>query len=495
MKKRYYEISFFNRYPYDTQYEVLMQLLQKARSTKYGKQYKFHEIQEYQDFKKAVPVVTYEDIEPYISRMRQGEENILWPGEVKYFAKSSGTVSSKSKFIPVTTESLKQCHYQGGKDVIALYHKNYEDSRLWFGMGLIIGGSQTVKEYNNKQYYEGDLSAILMDNLPLWAEIYRTPSKEIALMDEWEEKIERMSHEVMDKNVTHISGVPSWTLLILENILKISGKKTIREVWPNIEVYIHGGVNFQPYKDQFQMIIGKDDFRYMEVYNASEGFFAIQDDKGRDDMMLMLDYGIFYEFIPLKDFQRGNFEAIPLEEVKLGVNYAMIISTNGGLWRYIIGDTVMFTSFFPHRIKITGRTKSFINAVGEEVVVENTDKAVSVAARQTGAIVKEYTVAPKYLTDRENATHEWIIEFAKRPADIETFKNILDKTLQELNSDYEAKRYKNLILQPPIIHIAPEGTFYQWLKKNNKLGGQHKVPRLSNDRKILEEILSLFVNR
>ncbi len=492
MKKRYHEIALFEKYPFEVQNELLFDLIISAENSQYGREYAFQNIFTYSQFQKEVPIVSYEDIEPYIERMRKGEKNVLWSSEVRWFAKSSGTVSSKSKFIPVSQESMNNCHYQGGKDVIALYHKNYENSRLWYGQGLAIGGSQSIKQYNNDLYYEGDLSAIFMDNLPFWAELYRTPSKEIALMSEWESKIEFISKEVLNKTITNLSGVPSWTILILEKVLEMAEKKRIKEVWPQLELYVHGGVSFTPYRERFQRLIGSEDMRYMEVYNASEGFFAIQDDKSRDDLLLMLDYGIFYEFIPMNDFFKDTKSAIPLEEVKMGVNYALVITTNGGLWRYIIGDTVMFTSTFPYRIKITGRTKAYINAVGEEVVVENADRAIAFAAQQTGASISEYTAAPRYLSEKKDAAHEWIVEFEKTPSDMNTFINILDSELKKMNSDYEAKRHKSLILHRPIVHLAPKGSFYNWLKMKNKLGGQHKVPRLSNNREVLEEMLEIL---
>ena len=431
---------------------------------------------------------SYEELSPYIERLRKGEQNLLWPQEIRWFAKSSGTTSSKSKYIPVSEDALEECHFKGGKDVLTIYCNNHPDTRIFTGKGLTLGGSHAISEYDSEAYY-GDLSAILMQNLPFWAQFIRTPDLPIALMDEWEHKIETIAKVTAAEDVTNISGVPSWALLLLRRVLEITGKSDIHEVWPNLELYVHGGVSFTPYREQYRKIIPWDGMNYLETYNASEGFFGIQDRSDADDMLLMLDYGIFYEFIPVDSLGRELTEAIGLEDVKKDVNYALVISTNSGLWRYRIGDTIRFTSLDPFRIRITGRTKNFINAFGEELVVENADQALETACRKTGAVISDYTGAPVFFSERSSGAHEWLIEFSEEPANPEYFAEIFDNALKSLNSDYEAKRYHDMVLGPPRIRRMPSGSFYNWLKSKGKLGGQHKVPRLSNDRTLLEEIL------
>ena len=488
--KRIYQIDLFKRYPHDVQREVLFDLLDKASDTELGKKYDFRSIRKEHEFRERLPVQKYEDIKPMIERLRKGERDISWPGEIKWFAKSSGTTSDKSKFIPVSKDSLEEIHIRGGRDVLALYLKNYPESGLLSGKTLTLGGSHQVNNYSNKSLY-GDLSAIIIENIPFWTEFYRTPPTEISLIGEFEEKINKIIEYSLDEKVTSLAGVPSWYLVLLKRVLEVTGKSNILEVWPNLEVFTHGGVKFEPYREQYQKIIPKKDMHYMETYNASEGFFGIQDEPDKNDMLLMLDYGIYYEFIPMDESRSENPKVVPLEEVEIGKNYAMLITTNGGLWRYMIGDTVRFTSKYPFKIMITGRTKHFINAFGEELIVDNAEKALKMACERTGAIISEYTGGPVYMSDDKKGAHEWIIEFEKQPDDLDHFISVFDGTLKTVNSDYEAKRHKNLTLEKPKIVIARSGLFYDWMKKRGKIGGQNKIPRLSNDRQYLDDLLKM----
>lgn len=493
MKKRIHQIELFRKYPHDVQQELFKKLIHSAKNTEFGKKYRFNEIKNPEQFRREVPVFTYEEISPYIERNMRGEQNILWPSEIKWFAKSSGTTNARSKFIPVSNEALEGCHFNGGKDLLSLYCNNHPETLIFDGKGLTIGGSQQINQHDgNKESFYGDVSAVIMSNLPYWTKFVRTPNLDIALMDEWEEKIEKMAEHTLNENVTSISGVPTWTIVLLQRILEITGKTDIREVWPNLEVFFHGAVAFSPYKNIFNELIKSSDMRYMETYNASEGFFGIQDEPGAEDMLLMLDYGIFYEFIPFDHINKVEPKVIGLDEVELGQHYALLISTNAGLWRYYIGDTIVFTSLNPYKIKISGRTKHFINAFGEELVVENAEKAIATACEKTGALINNFTAAPKYFEQNEQGSHEWIVEFEQAPSDLEEFVKILDATLRELNSDYDAKRHKSIALKMPIVHRAAPGTFYQWMKKRGKLGGQNKVPRLSNSREYLDDLLTMI---
>lgn len=494
LKNRIGQIDRFKAKPLEVQQEILFKLITTAKGTTFGKKYGFSHISTYADFARQVPVQDYTQLTPYIEETMKGNQNILWPSEIVWFSKSSGTTSSRSKFIPVSQESLEDCHFKGGKDMLSLYINNYPDTKLFTGKSLTIGGSNQVNNFDENQHsFYGDISAVIMQNLPMWAQFARTPSLETALMSEWEEKINKMAHETIKENVTSLTGVPTWTLVLLQRVLEITKKRDITEVWPNLEVFFHGAVAFGPYRSLFQTLIPSEKMHYMETYNASEGFFGIQDQTDSDELLLMLDYGIYYEFIPIEDWESDDPKVIPLEDVELHTNYAIIISTNGGLWRYKIGDTVKFTSLKPYRIKISGRTKHFINAFGEEVIVENAEQAIESACGQTGAAIKNFTAAPIYFKDQGNqGTHEWVIEFAQAPADEELFKLKLDEALRELNSDYDAKRYKDMVLVPPIIHFAKEGTFNNWLKSRGKLGGQNKVPRLSNNRDYMDEILKFL---
>ena len=488
MTKRMHQIELFMKYPHDVQEEWFRKLILSARSTEWGKKYGYSEMDSYQTFAERVPINNYEDLKPYVDRLRKGEQNLLWNSEIKWFAKSSGTTSDKSKFIPVSQEALDDCHFKGGKDLLSLYCTNNPDTQIFTGKFLGMGGSH-FPDNPDANSFVGDVSAILMENLPIWIELKRTPDLSIALMKEWEQKIEKIARITCEENVTNITGVPSWTMVLLKRILEITGKSNIREVWPNLELFIHGGVSFSPYQQQFLKLIDAP-MNYLETYNASEGFFGIQDRNGADDMLLMLDYGIFYEFIPLNGPEGIEAAPIRLEEVKIGVNYVLIITTNAGLWRYKIGDTIVFTCTDPYRIKITGRTKNFINAFGEELIVDNAEKAMDSACLKTGALLNEFTAAPVYFSDKASGAHEWLIEFEKEPEDISYFTEMLDNALKSANSDYEAKRYKNMVLSMPIVRSLPIGSFYNWLKSKDKLGGQYKVPRLANHRTYVEEILA-----
>lgn len=492
LKKRIHQIELFLKYPHEVQEELLFSLIKTAENTTMGKKYDFNSIKSYSTFAERVPVSAYEDLEPMIEQTRKGEQNVFWPSQIKWFAKSSGTTNAKSKFIPVSNEALEDCHYKAGKDLLCLYLNNNEDSQLFTGKSLRLGGSKQIYEDNNT--YFGDLSAILIDNMPIWAEFSSTPSNKVSLMSEWETKIPAIVKETMTENVTSFAGVPSWMLVLMNKILEESGKATLPEIWPNVEVYFHGGVSFEPYREQYKKILPKDNFKYYEIYNASEGFFAIQDTNDSNELLLMLDYGIFYEFIPMDTFGTPNQKVVRLADVELNKNYAVVITTNAGLWRYLIGDTVRFTSINPYRIKITGRTKHHINVFGEELMVENTDKAIAKACELTGAEVLDYTVAPIFMDGREKGAHEWIVEFGKHPEDVEKFRQALDETLQSVNSDYEAKRYNNMTLNPLVLNVARPKLFYDWLKAQDKLGGQHKIPRLSNERKYLEELKAMQEN-
>ncbi len=493
-KNRISQIDKFKNHPIDVQQELFFELVRTAKKTDFGRKYGFSDIRSYSDFSRQVPVHDYEQMKPYIEETMRGKQNVIWPSTISWFSKSSGTTGGRSKFIPVSQEALEDCHYKGGKDMISLYVNNYPETKLFRGKSLSIGGSSQVNEldFNQSSHY-GDISAVIIQNLPIWAQLARTPSLEVALMSEWEQKIERMAQETLHENVVSMAGVPTWTIVLLQRILEISGKSHILEVWPNLEIFFHGAVAFGPYRKLFGELIPSSKMRYMETYNASEGFFGIQDQKDSEDLLLMLDYGIFYEFIPMGEWDKEDPQVIPLEEVELGRNYAILISTNAGLWRYKIGDTVTFTSLLPYRVRISGRTKHFINAFGEEVIVENAEKSISMACDATGALITNFTAAPVYFDEEGNkGAHEWIIEFKQQPSDKEEFIRLLDQYLREINSDYDAKRYKDLALIPPKVHFAPEGLFERWLKSKGKLGGQNKVPRLSNDRGYIEEMLALF---
>jgi hypothetical protein len=476
--------------PIATQRDVLQDLVTHAQYTEIGRKYGLTKLFSISDFKNQVPIHEYENIKVYVDRLMTGEENLLWNTPVNWFAKSSGTTSSKSKFIPITKESLEDCHFQGTKDVLSLYYNANPTSDLLTGKGLVIGGSHQLSIVNENIQF-GDLSAVLLQNAPYWGQWLRTPELSIALLDEWENKIEKLAQNTIHENVTSISGVPTWTLVLLKRILEITGKKTIAEVWQNLELYIHGGVSFIPYKQQFEEVIGKP-INYLEIYNASEGFFAAQDNLNEDGMLLFLNHGIFYEFMPVEEYGKENPQTIGLNKVEIGKNYAPVITTNGGLWRYLIGDTIQFTNLYPFKIKVSGRLKHYINAFGEELMIDNADKAIAMACEKTNSVVKDYTAAPKYFDNKSNGSHEWLIEFETAPQNSNEFAYELDCALKTLNSDYEAKRHKDIALQMPIIKILPQGLFTKWLSQKGKLGGQHKVPRLNNNRCYIDEILGVM---
>ena len=489
--RRTYQIQYYREHPVEIQNETLLSLLNNAENTEWGIKYDYANISSVEDFKNTVPLQDYENIKPYVDRLRNGEKDILWPGEVKWFAKSSGTTSDKSKFIPVTNEALEDCHLRGPRDIFSLYIRTYPDTKVLKGKSLTLGGSHQINNFSNNSYY-GDLSAIMIENVPFWTDFIRTPTTEIALIEEFEEKIDKIIETALDQNVTSFSGVPSWYLVLFKKILEKTGKSNILEVWPNIEVFFHGGVNFEPYREQYKKLFPSEQMHYIDTYNASEGFFGIQDNPHRHDMLLMLDYGIYYEFIPMSDWGMENPRVYNLEQVELDENYAIVISTNAGLWRYIVGDTIKFTNKYPFKIKVTGRTKHFINAFGEELIIENAENAIQIACHHSQAIVEEYTAGPIFMGDNQKGAHQWIIEFDVAPEDLDHFTRILDNSLKTLNSDYEAKRHKNLALEMPHITSVPKGTFYKWMKMRGKIGAQNKIPRLANDRKYLDELMNML---
>ena len=489
LKKRLHQIEFFLKYPIEVQEELLMGLVDFAKDTEIGKSFDFRSIKNYSDFASRVPITNYEGMEHLIDQARRGTANLFWPTPIKWFAKSSGTTNAKSKFIPVSQESLEDCHYKSSKDLLSIYLNNNENSQLFTGKSLRLGGSKELYESHGSVF--GDLSAILIDNMPFWAEFSSTPSNKVSLMPDWNTKIAAVIAETTKENVTSMAGVPSWMLVLLNELLDTTGNEHLFQVWDQLEVYFHGGVSFSPYKDQFKKLLPRKSFNYYEIYNASEGFFAIQDRNKASDLMLMLDYGIFYEFIPMNAYGKEAEYAIPLSEVTLHTNYAIVITTNAGLWRYKVGDTVRFTSLSPHRIKVTGRTRHHINVFGEELIIENAEEALKIVCKKTKTEIIEYTAAPIFMEGKNKGGHEWLIEFRTPPQDLGHFTALLDNALKSLNSDYEAKRYNNMTLNEPLVHKARAGQFHDWLAGKDKLGGQHKIPRLSNSRQYLEELMAL----
>ncbi len=488
-RARLWRIKNWTDYPVTAQREVLQSLIAEAQYTDFGKKHGFSSLFSVKEFKERVPIQEYETLRLYIQRMMNGEENVLWDSPVKWFAKSSGTTSDKSKFIPISEESLQENHFKASKDVLTNYYKNFPSSNLLTGKGLVVGGSHQINHFNEDIQY-GDLSAVLIQNTPFWGHWLRTPELSVALMDEWDQKIEKLAQATANENVTSLAGVPTWTLLLLKRILEIKGKKTIKEIWPNLELYINGGVSFVPYRDQFEKIIGAP-INYLEIYNASEGFFAAQERPEDNGMTLFTEHGIFYEFMAAEEYGKPHPTTVGLDNVIINKNYALVISTTGGLWRYLVGDTIKFTSLDPYRIKVTGRVKHYMNAFGEEIIVDNSDKAIALASKKTGCVVIDYTAAPIYFSEKNNGAHEWLIEFEQAPKNMHDFIVELDDALKNINSDYEAKRYKNIALGLPKVHQAYPGTFTKWLQSKKQVGGQHKIPRLSNERKILEEILEI----
>ncbi len=488
-RARLWRIKNWTDYPVTAQREVLQSLITEAQYTDFGKKHGFSSLFSVKEFKERVPIQEYETLRLYIQRMMNGEENVLWDSPVKWFAKSSGTTSDKSKFIPISEESLQENHFKASKDVLTNYYKNFPSSNLLMGKGLVVGGSHQINQFNEGIQY-GDLSAVLIQNTPFWGQWLRTPELSVALMDEWDQKIEKLAQATANENVTSLAGVPTWTLLLLKRILEIKEKKTIKEIWPNLELYITGGVSFVPYRDQFEKIIGAP-INYLEIYNASEGFFAAQERPEDNGMTLFTEHGIFYEFMPAEEYGKPTPQTVGLDNVVINKNYALVISTTGGLWRYLVGDTIKFTSLDPYRIKVTGRVKHYMNAFGEEIIVDNSDNAIAIASKKTGCVVIDYTAAPIYFSEKNNGAHEWLIEFEKAPENMNAFIFELDSALKSINSDYEAKRYKDIALRLPTVHQAYSGTFTKWLQNKKQVGGQHKIPRLSNERKILEEILAI----
>jgi len=486
MRKRIKNIKKFVDNPIQVQKSVFNYLIKKGIKTKFGEDHQFNKITNYITFKNQIPIRTYEDFDHYITKIRKGGEDILWPGKINWFAKSSGTTNNKSKFIPVTKESLEDCHFKAGKDMLSIYENNFPKINIYNGKGIMLGGSMTKSK--NRKFKDGDLSAILLDEFPFWVNYHRVPDINTALMKKWDEKLDAIAKQAINENITNLTGVPSWMLILLKRILQLSGKNNILELWPNLELYMHGGMNFEPYRQQFEEIIPSDKMNYLEGYNASEGFFGIQDKNPSEGILLMLDYGVFYEFIPMYKYRNGKTDAINLSEVELNRDYALIITTNGGLWRYVIGDVIKFTSLFPFRIKITGRTESYVNAFGEELMVHNTDTAISNTCKKFKCSIIDYTVAPIFIT-KKSGGHQWFIEFANKPRNLNLFMKEIDWQIQQLNSDYDAKRNKNLILREPELVVIENNEFYIWLKNNRKLGGQNKIPRLSNNREIAEKIL------
>lgn len=488
-KKRIQQVQESIDHPHDVQESTFQSLIEAGRNTEFGRKYGFKDIQNFDQFRERVPVQDYEDIKPWIERTMKGEQRLLWPSEIKWFAKSSGTTSDKSKFIPVSFESLDECQFRGGRDLLTFYCNANPSTKIFEGKGLLIGGSHELNKYSRNSYY-GDLSAVMMNNLPFWVNLFRTPAAEIALMADWEIKLEKLANATVGEDVTSISGVPTWTVLLIERLLEMKNAENLLDIWPNMELYMHGGVSFEPYRSSFEKYIPSDAMTYMESYNASEGFFGIQTEREKD-MMLMLDYGIYYEFLPMSEFGAANPKTKTLEEIELGVNYALIITTNSGLWRYMIGDTILFTEKYPYRFRITGRTQLYINTFGEELMIHNAEAAIKEACHRTNSRVREFTAGPIYFDENASAGHEWLIEFDQEPRDVNQFRNELDEMLKSVNSDYEAKRSGDIALKPPLVRVCESGTFYNWMKQRGKLGGQNKVPRLANDRKMIDEIMSM----
>lgn len=488
---RYKKFEYFSKYPVEQQEQVLKELVKAAKKTEWGILHDYNQIKTPTEFASKVPLTDYEVLKSWIERMIAGEKNILWPGRVKWFAKSSGTTNDKSKFIPVSDESLHKCHYKSSIDVFAHYIKSNPDTKILKGKNLTIGGSHKVSHLNSYTR-TGDLSAVMLQNLPYLSRFLNTPRSEIALIPDFEEKMEKIIQSTINENITSFSGVPSWFLVLIKRVLEVSGKDNLLEVWPNLEVFAHGGINFEPYREQYEKLIPSPNMRYMNTYNASEGFFGVQNELDQDDLLLLLDNGIYYEFIPMDEFLKEDKKAIPLSEIETGVNYAMVISTNGGLWRYVIGDTIQFTKRYPFKFKITGRTKHFINAFGEELIIDNAIKGLKVACKATNASISEYSAGPVFMDTEHKGRHQWIIEFEREPQDLDLFAETLDKELQALNSDYEAKRYKSVTLNQLEVINAPKDTFYKWMKKRGKVGGQNKIPRLANNREYLDSLLEII---
>jgi hypothetical protein len=489
-KARSSQLEFMQQHAAEMQENLRIRLMHAASGTEYGTRYDFEHCLSLSDFRSKIPVSNYESLYPYIERMLKGEQNVLWATEIKWFAKSSGTTNDRSKFIPVSFETLENCHFRAGRDILTSYCTHFENTEIFTGKGLVLGGSHQVNKMNEAILF-GDLSAVIMQNMPFLGELLRAPKNEIALMPDWDKKLEKMAETTMRENITSISGVPTWTMVLLEHIIAKTGASNISEVWPHLELYIHGGVGFVPYRERFLKLVGKS-VNFFETFNASEGFFGMQDLHTKDELLLMPDYDIYFEFLPLEESGKEHPKLLSLDEVKKDVVYALVISTTSGLWRYNVGDTIRFTSLNPFRFKIAGRTRLFINAFGEELMIENAEYAIKAACEATSSVVTEYTAAPRYFSEQQDAGHEWLIEFEREPEDLRLFSQVLDENLKKQNSDYEAKRFGDMAMKAPVVRSVSKGTFHSWLHKKGKLGGQHKVPRLSNDRVIVEDILSGF---
>lgn len=488
----YKPVERFLNNPLDVQRKTFDYLIKHGSNTLFGQENQFDKIRHPDDFKKQVSVSSYENLRPYLDMIiNEKQQNVLWDTPVKWFAMSSGTTEDKSKYIPVTRESLYNCHYRCGYHMLAMYAVHYPDTAFVLGKSLVLGGSRQMNAIGDG-VFTGDISAILIKNLPFFAKRARTPES-IALLPDWEEKLQKLTDYALNADIRSLVGVPSWMLVLLKKMVEDTGKP-ITELLPNLEVFFHGGVSFVPFQEQYRKIIPSDEMRYWETYNASEGFFGVQFSPDSKDMLLLLDNEIYYEFLPVSEWDKENPEALSLAEIEIGKQYAMVITTSGGLWRYKIGDTIEFTSANPYLFRITGRTKQFINAFGEELIVDNADKALAEACRETGARITEYTAGPVYFDESHNGAHEWLIEFDTLPSDIERFTNLLDDNLKKNNSDYEAKRSHNLSLSKPIVRVLEKSTFYDWMKSRERTGGQNKVPKLSNDRKYLDSILN-FIQR
>ena len=492
IKKRIPRIRNYSSSPISCQKTVLEQLLKKAQKTSFGLLHHFNEIRSKEQFQTLVPLSSYDTLYPYIKRQIEGEENVLWPGKTSWFAKSSGTSGNTSKLLPITVDSLYENHYAGGKDLLAIYYENHSNRKLYNAKHLIIGGSTQINTQTNNTSI-GDLSAFIVENLPWWTEIRRTPKRKIALMDNWEEKLDQMAHATLNDNICIVAGLPSWTLVLFQRVLDISGKKNIHEVWPNLELYIHGGMNIDPYRKAFEKMLPNPNMNYVQAYNASEGYFGLQDRKESSDMLLLTDAQVYYEFIPMDEFKGLNSKnVIDLEEVSIDVEYAIVLTTSAGLWRYIIGDTICFTSILPYRFQVTGRTTHYINAFGEKTIISHVEKALSEAASENDILVFDFTVAPYFEESKGSGGHEWLIALnAENENQIHTLEAAIESNMKSLNVDYEGKRKDSINMLAPKFSYVQKNIFERWLKKKNKLGGQHKIPRVQNDRIFIEELLEI----
>ncbi|MEJ6685952.1 MAG: GH3 auxin-responsive promoter family protein [Crocinitomicaceae bacterium] len=493
IKKRLPRIRNYSQNPIDCQKIVLKQLLEKSLNTSFGVEHCFDEIQSHEEFKNQVPLSNYDQLQPFINRQIAGEENVLWPGKTSWFAKSSGTSTKNAKLLPITVDSLYENHYAGGKDLLAIYYENHSNRKLYNAKHLVIGGSTQINTLTNDTSV-GDLSAFIVENLPWWTEIRRTPNRKIALMDNWEKKLDQMAHATINDNICIVAGLPSWTLVLFQRVLDITGKANVHEVWPNLELYIHGGMNIAPYQLTFDKMLPKSEMNYVQSYNSSEGYFGLQDKKNATDMLLLTDAQIYYEFIPMNEFKElESNTTLDLKEVEIDKEYALVISTSAGLWRYIIGDTIRFTSTKPFRFLVTGRTTHYINAFGEKTIISHVESALSLAAIDNNVDVIDFTVAPYFEESKGSGGHQWLLAI-ENPKDLDTirFENDIEENMKALNGDYLGKRKQSINMLAPKFDYVNKQVFETWLKHNNKLGGQHKIPRIQNDRKLIEELLEIY---